>query len=367
LEIFAMSMIESLENRQLLAAHVTEIIPDNRGEVLIYLSEAVRGVSKSSVRMYTFGTDGVANTSDDVRLNTVVRFEPDRNRIVTRVIGNVAANTGYRIRIQANQVRATADGSQFDGEYKSDGTSGNGVGNGNYNARFRADKGAFPRVRLSTTAGIIDLSMQKDTAPLTVQNFYNYVNSGRYDNLFVNRSVPNFVVQLGAARVTGSGTSAGDLVAIQRDANVANEFHISNTRGTVALAKNSLGGSADFFFNLADNSFLDAVQPNNGGEFTVFALVSNSASQASVDAIAAKPIVALANEFDGVPAGNVQGGVTGAGLATVPVNSTTNLSTEVTQVEQGGASGTLVKAGLLPNRDLVIVRRAALLLKTASV
>jgi cyclophilin family peptidyl-prolyl cis-trans isomerase len=369
-----MAMIEGLEGRRLLAASITEITPDNRGEVVIQLSEPVTGVRKSSIRMYTFGTDGVANTADDVRLNTVVNYDNSRRRIVTRVIGNLEANVGYRIRIQARDVRSAIDGSQFDGEYNSNGTSGNGVGNGNYNARFRAYRAnEVPRARISSTAGIVDLVLRRDAAPATVTNFLRYADSGRYDGLFVNRNIPGFVVQLGAARVTGDGNDVSDLEAIERFPNVANEFNLSNLRGTVALAKNSLGGSADFFFNLADNSSLDAFRPNNGGQFTVFATVANNSGQSTVDSIAGRAVVALRNEQDQTRTSQSPDGIVGtneiqgAGLTDVPVNSTTGLTGVSTTVDDGGNVRNLVQAGLVPNRDLVVVRRVALILRTASV
>src|SRR5438132_1024109 len=54
--------VDCLEPRRLLAApHVTSIIPDNRGEVLITLDQPVVAstVSGRSVQMHTAGADGV--------------------------------------------------------------------------------------------------------------------------------------------------------------------------------------------------------------------------------------------------------------------------------------------------------------------
>jgi peptidyl-prolyl cis-trans isomerase A (cyclophilin A) len=42
------------------------------------------------------------------------------------------------------------------------------------------------------------------TTPATVANFLSYVDGGHYQNTFVHRSVPGFVVQGGGFTVTGS-------------------------------------------------------------------------------------------------------------------------------------------------------------------
>lgn len=124
------------------------------------------------------------------------------------------------------------------------------------------------------TSANLDLELFNQQTPLTVANFLNYVNSGRYDSTFFHRSVPGFVVQ-GGGYYYPSGN------AVQKNPPVVNEFATSprddqgrvNTRGTVAMAKR--GGdpnSADseFFFNVADNS---ANLDNQNGGFTTFARV----------------------------------------------------------------------------------------------
>jgi cyclophilin family peptidyl-prolyl cis-trans isomerase len=368
-----MAMIEGLESRQLLAAHVTSVLGDNRGELIVNFSEAVTGVRKSSVRLYSYGADGVANTSDDVRLGNVVKYDSERKRFVTRITGGVPANTLYRIRIQAREVRSAVDGSQLDGEFKADGSSGNGTSGGNYNARFRQDKTQTPRARISTTAGLIDVSLRKDTAPKNVANFLNYADTGRYDGIFVNRNIAGFIFQLGAADVTGDGKDLSDIKEVQKFAPVQNEFNLSNTRGTLAFAKqggNPNSATSDFFFNLGNNA---ANLDNQNGGFTVFATVVNASSLGTMDSVAGKTTVALRNEFDGNPKGVLQdvSGLSSTGLTDVPVNGTSNLTTTTTEIASngvgGGVSGTLVTAGLVPDRDLVIVRRVALLLKPAPV
>ena len=66
-------------------------------------------------------------------------------------------------------------------------------------------------VLLETSFGAIEIEMLDLDAPLTVQNFLNYVSGGDYDNTIIHRSVPGFVLQGGGwflsphkARWTGS-------------------------------------------------------------------------------------------------------------------------------------------------------------------
>ncbi|HPF41474.1 MAG TPA: PKD domain-containing protein [Phycisphaerae bacterium] len=135
------------------------------------------------------------------------------------------------------------------------------------------------RVRLTTSLGDIVVEMVSD-APVTTDNFLQYVEDGFYDGTIFHRVVPDFVVQ--------GGGFLPDMVQPEglRDP-IVNEFSPSrsNVRGTVAMAK--LGGDPDsatsqFFFNLTDNSTnLD----NQNGGFTVFANVVEGLDV--VDAISA--------------------------------------------------------------------------------
>lgn len=139
-------------------------------------------------------------------------------------------------------------------------------------------------VRLGAETRVIDLALFDAQAPLTVANFLAYVADGRYAANFFHRSVPGFIIQNGGFRFLNDTT----FDYVQTYAPVANEPGISNTRGTVAMAK--LGGDPDsatnqWFINLADNSAnLDA---QNGG-FTVFGRVLGD-GMAVADAIAAFP------------------------------------------------------------------------------
>ncbi len=124
-------------------------------------------------------------------------------------------------------------------------------------------------VRVSTTLGDFSIELFDSVTPGTVQNFLNYVNSGRYTDSFVHRMVPGFVIQGGGFTLPSGSTS---IESIDTDGPIANEPGQSNVRGTVAMAKvagNPDSATSQWFVNLADNTFLDS---DNGG-FTVFGRV----------------------------------------------------------------------------------------------
>jgi len=123
-------------------------------------------------------------------------------------------------------------------------------------------------VLIETPLGNIELELLEEAAPKTVANFLNYIQNDRYDKTIIHRSVPDFIIQGG-----GFSFNDGTVTGVTTFAAVENEFKVSNTRGTVAMAK--IGDQPDsatsqWFINLADNS--GNLDGQNGG-FTVFARV----------------------------------------------------------------------------------------------
>src|SRR6266478_5643736 len=148
-------------------------------------------------------------------------------------------------------------------------------------------------VRFETNVGNINVQLLPADAPKTVANFLQYATSGAFNGSFIHRSVPSFVIQGGGYTWSDS---AGP-VPIPSNAPVVNEFKISNTRGTIAMAK--LGSDPNsatnqWFFNLADNS---ANLDNQNGGFTVFGRVSDAASLAVMDAITNEPTYDASGTF----------------------------------------------------------------------
>lgn len=125
-------------------------------------------------------------------------------------------------------------------------------------------------VVMETSKGTIRIEMLPDAAPITVENFLAYVNSGFYDGTIIHRVVPGFVIQ-------GGGYEA-DMVKRPTNDPIQNESDngVSNLRGTLSMARTNAAHSAtsQFFINLADNASLDhGARPPQTWGYAVFARV----------------------------------------------------------------------------------------------
>lgn len=146
-------------------------------------------------------------------------------------------------------------------------------------------------VRFETDFGDIDVNLFGNQTPETVANFLFYLNNGDYDDTFFHRSVTDFVLQ-------GGGFNT-DFTAIPTAPPVINEPGISNTRGTIALARiggQPNSGTNQFFFNVDDNLFLDGVD----GGFTVFGEVLGNGLEI-LDEINALTTANIGAPFDELP------------------------------------------------------------------
>ncbi len=119
----------------------------------------------------------------------------------------------------------------------------------------------FPRVRLATSLGDIVLELDRNKAPRTVDNFLRYVRDGFYDGTIFHRVIRGFMIQGG-----------GYTTALQKKATrppIRNEADngLRNRRGTIAMARTGEphSATAQFFINVADNGFLDHVEPTRRG------------------------------------------------------------------------------------------------------
>ncbi len=165
-------------------------------------------------------------------------------------------------------------------------------------------------VRFTTSLGNIDVRLYDTATPVSVQNFLNYATTGRYDGTFIHRvpqlpdgGTSDFVVQGGGFKLNNSIFAA---TGITTDAPIINEPVFSNTRGTLAYAKNASGATSQWFFNIGDNSFLDAQN------FTVFGRVIGN-GMSVVDAINNLETVdasiaqnAPGEDFDEIPVRNLE-------------------------------------------------------------
>ncbi len=132
-------------------------------------------------------------------------------------------------------------------------------------------------VQFHTSLGDLDVELYDKDKPITVSNFLNYVKYGLYNNSFLHRcptdaitGLTDFVVQGGAYYVANYGTTNEFLASIPTFPPIRDEFAVgtrySNVYGTLAMAK--VGGdtnsaTSSWFFNLNNNSFLDAADTND--------------------------------------------------------------------------------------------------------
>jgi peptidyl-prolyl cis-trans isomerase A (cyclophilin A) len=124
-----------------------------------------------------------------------------------------------------------------------------------------------PVVVLDTSFGPITIELDQEKAPITVENFLKYVDSGFYDNLIFHRVIPRFMVQGGGFDVNTREKSEGQRGKIRNESGNG----LSNARGTIAMARTSDPDSAQnqFFINVVDNKRLDTA----GGGYAAFGKV----------------------------------------------------------------------------------------------
>jgi cyclophilin family peptidyl-prolyl cis-trans isomerase len=155
-----------------------------------------------------------------------------------------------------------------------------------------------PTVLMSTNLGDILIELFPDDAPVTVDNFLHYVNSGFYDDLLFHRVIENFMIQ-------GGGYYVEDNTIYKRwpGDNIINESYngLSNLRGTIAMARSSEPNSANsqFFINHQDNLFLDRANDPCGIGYCVFGHVIDGMDV--VDEIAQAPTIDLGGIFANLP------------------------------------------------------------------
>ena len=117
------------------------------------------------------------------------------------------------------------------------------------------------KVKLHTNHGVITLELDEDKAPATVKNFLHYVHSGHFSNTIFHRVINGFMIQ-------GGGFEPG-MKQKPTEAPVKNEADnkLKNDNYTVAMARTSdpHSASAQFFINVADNSFLNHTAPTTQG------------------------------------------------------------------------------------------------------
>ena len=126
------------------------------------------------------------------------------------------------------------------------------------------------QVEIKTNSGNIILELYPDKAPKTVENFLGYVKDGHYKGTVFHRVIPGFMIQGGGFDKTLKQKPTRQPIENEAANGLKNEI------GTVAMARTSdpHSATAQFFINVADNTFLNYTAPTQRGYgYTVFGKV----------------------------------------------------------------------------------------------
>ena len=136
-------------------------------------------------------------------------------------------------------------------------------------------------ITIKTNHGDITVELYDEKAPISCENFRQYVTDGHFDGTIFHRVIPNFMIQCGGMDENMDSKPTRDPIKNEADNGETNE------RGTLAMARTGAVDSAtsQFFINVSSNDFL-----NHGGRdfgYAVFGRVSDGMDV--VDAIASVP------------------------------------------------------------------------------
>ncbi len=128
-----------------------------------------------------------------------------------------------------------------------------------------------PIALIHTSMGDIKLELDAEKAPISVENFINYAQSGFYDGTIFHRVISHFMIQGGGFTPDMEKKTTGE--PINNEAGNG----LSNLRGTVAMARTNdpHSATAQFFINTQDNLNLDHAGGTNSRNwgYAVFAKV----------------------------------------------------------------------------------------------
>ena len=108
-------------------------------------------------------------------------------------------------------------------------------------------------ITIKTNHGDIKVELFDENAPITCENFRQYVADGFFNDTIFHRVIPNFMIQGGGMEADMSQKKTRDPIKNEADNGE------SNLRGTLAMARTMdvNSATAQFFINLRDNDFLD--------------------------------------------------------------------------------------------------------------
>lgn len=126
-------------------------------------------------------------------------------------------------------------------------------------------------VLLETSMGDVEIALDAENAPKTVENFLGYVKDGHYDQTLFHRVINGFMIQGGGMDVNMNEKPTRPPVANEADNGLKNEAY------SVAMARTSdpHSATAQFFINVKNNTFLNhTAKTPQGWGYTVFGKVA---------------------------------------------------------------------------------------------
>jgi len=154
-------------------------------------------------------------------------------------------------------------------------------------------------ITLTTNFGDIVIDLDKENAPISSENFEQYVKDGFYDGTIFHRVIDGFMIQ--------GGGMTEEMIEKETRASIQNEANngLKNEIGTIAMARtpDPHSASSQFFINVKDNHFLNFTSETpQGWGYAVFGKVS-----AGMDVVDAIRTVATGNRgmHQDVPVENV--------------------------------------------------------------
>lgn len=106
------------------------------------------------------------------------------------------------------------------------------------------------KAKINTEKGTMQVEFYHEDAPKTVENFITLSEKGFYDGLTFHRVIPDFVIQGGCPKGTGSG---GPGYSIDCELDGDNQYH---DRGVLSMAHagRNTGGSQFFVCHSRNNT-----------------------------------------------------------------------------------------------------------------
>jgi len=128
-------------------------------------------------------------------------------------------------------------------------------------------KGTPVKVKLTTSMGAMTLELDREKAPISVENFVKYVESGHYAGTIFHRVIDGFMIQGGGFAKDMQQKPTRDQIKNESTNGLKNDMY------TLAMARTGVRDSAtsQFFINVKNNDFLNFSGENpQGWGYAVF-------------------------------------------------------------------------------------------------